>query len=135
MARAPRAARRVPHVAVVQAGWMVAGALRSHCGPLEDLQEWMDMYRSMLEERLDRFWELLDHTKGAVIRVLEHRGSATVVPLEMFKAPMSHIGQQGPSTSVRLVSADFNTLSGVWRATAGNKASSGNSCDATMTRV
>lgn len=32
---------------------------------LEDLQEWMDKYRSMLEERLDRFGELLDHTKGA----------------------------------------------------------------------
>jgi hypothetical protein len=32
---------------------------------LEDLQEWMDKCRSMLEERLDRFGELLDHRKGA----------------------------------------------------------------------
>jgi DNA-binding transcriptional ArsR family regulator len=31
---------------------------------LEDVQEWMDMYRVMLDERLDRFGDLLDSTKG-----------------------------------------------------------------------
>jgi DNA-binding transcriptional ArsR family regulator len=30
---------------------------------LEDLQEWMDTYRRMLEGRLDRLGELLDRTK------------------------------------------------------------------------
>jgi DNA-binding transcriptional ArsR family regulator len=32
---------------------------------LEEVQQWMDTYRRMLEERLDRFGELLDRTKGA----------------------------------------------------------------------
>lgn len=31
---------------------------------LEDLEEWMDTYHQMLEERLDRFGELLERTKG-----------------------------------------------------------------------
>jgi DNA-binding transcriptional ArsR family regulator len=31
---------------------------------LEDLQEWMESYRRMLDERLDRFGELLERTKG-----------------------------------------------------------------------
>jgi len=31
---------------------------------LEDVQEWMDTYRRMLDERLDRFGELLERTKG-----------------------------------------------------------------------
>ena len=31
---------------------------------LEDVQEWMDLYRRMLDERLDRFGELLERTKG-----------------------------------------------------------------------
>jgi DNA-binding transcriptional ArsR family regulator len=31
---------------------------------LEDVQAWMDMYRRMLEDRLDRFGELLERTKG-----------------------------------------------------------------------
>ncbi|HSK49273.1 MAG TPA: metalloregulator ArsR/SmtB family transcription factor [Solirubrobacterales bacterium] len=31
---------------------------------LEDLQGWMDSYRLMLEERLDRLEELLERTKG-----------------------------------------------------------------------
>ncbi len=39
-----------------------------HCsaGPrrLEDVQEWTHLYRRMLEERLDRFGELLERTKG-----------------------------------------------------------------------
>ncbi len=32
---------------------------------LEDVQEWMETYRRMLDERLDRFGELLERTKGA----------------------------------------------------------------------
>jgi DNA-binding transcriptional ArsR family regulator len=31
---------------------------------LEDLEAWMGMYRRMLDERLDRFEELLERTKG-----------------------------------------------------------------------
>ncbi|MGI8803043.1 MAG: ArsR/SmtB family transcription factor [Solirubrobacteraceae bacterium] len=31
---------------------------------LDDVQEWIDGYRQMLEERLDRFEELLERTKG-----------------------------------------------------------------------
>jgi DNA-binding transcriptional ArsR family regulator len=31
---------------------------------LDDVQEWMEMYRRMLDERLDRFGELLEKTKG-----------------------------------------------------------------------
>jgi DNA-binding transcriptional ArsR family regulator len=30
---------------------------------LEDVQAWMEMYRRMLDERLDRLGELLEHTK------------------------------------------------------------------------
>ena len=30
----------------------------------EDVQEWIDSYRRMLDERLDRFGELLERTKG-----------------------------------------------------------------------
>ena len=45
----------------------VGRARRCTIGPrrLEDVQEWMDGYRRMLEERLDRFGELLERTKGA----------------------------------------------------------------------
>jgi DNA-binding transcriptional ArsR family regulator len=32
---------------------------------LEDVQDWVAMYRRMLDERLDRFGELLERTKGA----------------------------------------------------------------------
>jgi DNA-binding transcriptional ArsR family regulator len=44
----------------------VGRARRCTIGPrrLEDVQDWMDAYRRMLEERLDRFGELLDRTKG-----------------------------------------------------------------------
>ena len=39
-----------------------------HCsaGPrrLEDVREWTDMYRRMLEDRLDRFGQMLERTKG-----------------------------------------------------------------------
>lgn len=39
---------------------------RCRLGPkrFEDLQGWIDSYRGMLEERLDRLEELLEHTKG-----------------------------------------------------------------------
>ena len=39
-----------------------------HCnlGPrrLEDIEQWIGMYRRMLDERLDRFGELVERTKG-----------------------------------------------------------------------
>jgi DNA-binding transcriptional ArsR family regulator len=31
---------------------------------LENVQEWIEMYQRMLDERLDRFGELLERTKG-----------------------------------------------------------------------
>jgi DNA-binding transcriptional ArsR family regulator len=34
-------------------------------GRLDDVQEWVDTYRRMLDERLDRLGELLARTKGA----------------------------------------------------------------------
>jgi len=39
---------------------------RCHLGPrrLDDVQAWVDTYRRMLDERLDRFGELLERTKG-----------------------------------------------------------------------
>jgi DNA-binding transcriptional ArsR family regulator len=39
---------------------------RCRLGPrrLDDVQDWVDDYRRMLDERLDRFGELLDRTKG-----------------------------------------------------------------------
>ena len=39
---------------------------RCSLGPrrLEDVQQWIDSYRRMLNERLDRFEELLERTKG-----------------------------------------------------------------------
>jgi DNA-binding transcriptional ArsR family regulator len=44
----------------------VGRARRCSLGPrrLEDVQEWTQMYRRMLDERLDRFGELLQRTKG-----------------------------------------------------------------------
>ncbi|HEV7805323.1 MAG TPA: metalloregulator ArsR/SmtB family transcription factor [Solirubrobacteraceae bacterium] len=44
----------------------VGRARRCSLGPrrLDDVQEWMEMYRRMLDERLDRFGELLERTKG-----------------------------------------------------------------------
>jgi DNA-binding transcriptional ArsR family regulator len=40
---------------------------RCSLGPrrLDDVQEWVDTYRRLLDERLDRFGELLERTKGA----------------------------------------------------------------------
>ena len=45
----------------------VGRARRCSLGPrrLDDVQSWMDDYRRMLDERLDRFGELLERTKGA----------------------------------------------------------------------
>jgi DNA-binding transcriptional ArsR family regulator len=39
---------------------------RCSLGPrrLEDAQQWIDTYRTMLDDRLDRFGELLERTKG-----------------------------------------------------------------------
>jgi hypothetical protein len=44
----------------------VGRARQCSLGPrrLEDVEEWMDAYRRMLNERLDRFGELLERTKG-----------------------------------------------------------------------
>ena len=44
----------------------VGRARQCSLGPrrLEDVQEWMEMYRRMLDERVDRFEELLQRTKG-----------------------------------------------------------------------
>jgi DNA-binding transcriptional ArsR family regulator len=44
----------------------VGRARRCHLGPrrLEDVQGWVDAYRRMLDERLDRLGELLERTKG-----------------------------------------------------------------------
>lgn len=44
----------------------VGRARRCSLGPqrLEDVHEWIEMYRRMLDERLDRFGELLQRTKG-----------------------------------------------------------------------
>jgi len=44
----------------------VGRARQCSLGPrrLEDVHEWVGMYRQMLDERLDRFEELLQRTKG-----------------------------------------------------------------------
>ena len=44
----------------------VGRARRCHLGPrrLDDVAEWTQSYRRMLDERLDRFGELLERTKG-----------------------------------------------------------------------
>jgi DNA-binding transcriptional ArsR family regulator len=44
----------------------VGRARRCSLGPrrLEDVQDWIETYRRMLEERFDRFGELLERTKG-----------------------------------------------------------------------
>jgi DNA-binding transcriptional ArsR family regulator len=45
----------------------VGRSRRCSAGPrrLEDVQLWTETYRRMLDERLDRFGELLERTKGA----------------------------------------------------------------------
>lgn len=59
------------HVRVLEDAELVATekvgrARRCSLGPqrLEDVHEWIQMYRQMLDERLDRFGELLERTKG-----------------------------------------------------------------------
>jgi DNA-binding transcriptional ArsR family regulator len=60
------------HVMVLEEAHLVTtekvGRARTcRLGPrsLEDVHEWVETYRRMLDERLDRFGELLDRTKGA----------------------------------------------------------------------
>jgi DNA-binding transcriptional ArsR family regulator len=45
----------------------VGRARQCSLGPrrLEDVQEWIETYRRMLDERLDRFGELLERQKGS----------------------------------------------------------------------
>jgi DNA-binding transcriptional ArsR family regulator len=59
------------HVRVLEDAGLVATekvgrARRCSLGPrrLDDVQQWIDSYRRMLNERLDRFEELLERTKG-----------------------------------------------------------------------
>jgi DNA-binding transcriptional ArsR family regulator len=59
------------HVRVLEDAELVTTAKvgrtrQCNLGPrrLDDVQEWTQMYRRMLDERLDRFGELLERTKG-----------------------------------------------------------------------
>jgi DNA-binding transcriptional ArsR family regulator len=59
------------HVQVLEAAELVTTekvgrARQCRLGPrrLEDVQAWVDSYRRMLDDRLDRFGELLERTKG-----------------------------------------------------------------------
>ena len=59
------------HVRVLEDAGLVATekvgrTRRCSAGPrrLDDVQEWIGGYRQMLDERLDRFGELLERTKG-----------------------------------------------------------------------
>jgi DNA-binding transcriptional ArsR family regulator len=59
------------HVAVLEEAGLVTTekvgrARRCSLGPrrLDDVQEWVAVYRRMLDERLDRFGAMLERTKG-----------------------------------------------------------------------
>jgi DNA-binding transcriptional ArsR family regulator len=59
------------HVRVLEEAQLVSSAKvgrsrQCSLGPqrLEELQAWIESYRRMLDERLDRFGELLERTKG-----------------------------------------------------------------------
>ena len=59
------------HVSVLEEAQLVAtvkvGRTRlCHLGPrrLDDIQTWVEMYRQMVNDQLDRFGEVLDRTKG-----------------------------------------------------------------------
>jgi DNA-binding transcriptional ArsR family regulator len=59
------------HVQVLEDAELVTTAKvgrerRCSLGPrrLDDVEQWVGMYRRMLEERLDRFGELIERTKG-----------------------------------------------------------------------
>ena len=59
------------HVAVLEEAGLVTTekvgrARRCSLGPrrLDDVQEWVTVYRRMLDERLDRFGAMLERTKG-----------------------------------------------------------------------
>jgi len=62
---------RKKHIRVLEEAQLVAtlkfGRTR-HCrlAPrrLDELQTWIEIYRQMVNEQLDRFGELLQHTKG-----------------------------------------------------------------------
>ncbi len=43
---------------------------------LDDVQQWIEAYRGMLEERLDRFGELLESTTGSAAAHGDPQGSA-----------------------------------------------------------
>jgi DNA-binding transcriptional ArsR family regulator len=60
------------HVRVLEEAGLVTTAKvgrerRCSVGPrrLDDVREWTDAYRRMLDERLDRFGQMLERTKGA----------------------------------------------------------------------
>jgi DNA-binding transcriptional ArsR family regulator len=60
------------HVRILEDAGLVTTAKvgrerRCTAGPrrLEDVEEWTDAYRQMLDERLDRFGQMLERTKGA----------------------------------------------------------------------
>jgi DNA-binding transcriptional ArsR family regulator len=59
------------HVRILEEAQLVAtvkvGRTRlCHLGPrrLDDLRDWVEVYRQMVNEQLDRFGEVLDRTKG-----------------------------------------------------------------------
>ena len=59
------------HVRILEEAQLVAtvkvGRARlCHLGPrrLDDVRDWVEIYRQMVNEQLDRFGELLDRTKG-----------------------------------------------------------------------
>jgi DNA-binding transcriptional ArsR family regulator len=58
---------RVLEVAQLVTTEKVGRERRCSLGPerLEDVEKWIDTYRRMLDERLDRFGELLERRKGA----------------------------------------------------------------------
>ena len=60
------------HVRILEEAQLVAtlkvGRTRlCHLGPrrLDDVRDWVEIYRQMVNEQLDRFGDLLDRTKGA----------------------------------------------------------------------
>ncbi|MGP1675372.1 MAG: ArsR/SmtB family transcription factor [Candidatus Limnocylindrales bacterium] len=59
------------HVRVLEEAQLVATvkvgrARQCHLGPrrLDDVREWVEIYRQMVNDQLDRFGEVLDRTKG-----------------------------------------------------------------------
>ena len=59
------------HVSVLEEAELVSTvkvgrARRCHLGPrrLDDVRDWVEIYRHMVNDQLDRFGDLLDRTKG-----------------------------------------------------------------------